>query len=109
MTEVVLSHSNMSLRVRDFWEVGRALAWAGIPVTIWRFSLDPGKEVILKGVRSDMQGGADHCVSSGSGSGSKPGSAAGGVDVGVERVMVSVTVVGGADMMMVTVSVRSSD
>ena len=54
MTEVELSHSNMSLRVRDFWGVGRALAWAGIPVTIWRFSLDPGKEVILKGVRSDM-------------------------------------------------------
>ena len=96
MTEVVLSHSNMSLRVRDFWEVGRALAWAGIPVTIWRFSLDPGKEVILKGVRSDMQGGADHCVSSGSGS--KPGSA--GEGEGVERVMVSV---------MVMVSVRSSD
>ena len=50
----------------------------------------------------------DHCVSSGSGPGSKPGSA-GGVDVGVERVMVSVAVVGGADIVMVTVSVRSSD
>ena len=48
-------------------------------------------------------------MSSGSGSGSKPGSAAGGVDVGVERVMVSVTVVGRADIVMVTVSVRSSD
>ena len=44
-----------------------------------------------------------------SGSGSKPGSAGEGVDVGVERVMVSVTVVGGADCVMVTVSVRSSD
>jgi len=41
-----------------------------------------------------------------SGSGSKPG---GGVDVGVEREMVSVSVVGGADIVMVTVSVRSSD
>ena len=51
---MVLSHSSISLSVRDFWEVGRALAWAGIPVTIWRFCLDPGKEVILKGVRSDM-------------------------------------------------------
>ena len=49
----------------------------------------------------------DHCVSSGSESGS--GSTAGGVDVGVERVMVSVTVVGGADIVMVIVSVRSSD
>ena len=50
-------------------------------------------------------------MSSGSGPGSKPGSAAGGegVDVGVERVMVSVTVVGGADIVTVTVSVRSSD
>ena len=49
-------------------------------------------------------------MSSGSGPGSKPGSAAGGgVDVGVERVMVSVTVVGRADMVMVMVSVRSSD
>ena len=51
---MALSQSSMSLRVRDFGGVGRALAWAGIPVTIWRFCLDPGKEVILKGVRSDM-------------------------------------------------------
>ena len=49
MTEVALSHSDVSLRVRDFWEGGSALAWAGIPVTIWRFSLDPGKEVIFEG------------------------------------------------------------
>jgi hypothetical protein len=108
---VELSHSSMSLRVRD-WGDGRALAWAGIPVSIWRLVLEPGKEDILKGVRSGMEGGADHCVSSGSGS--KPGSAGGGeggegVDVGVERVMVSVTVVGGADIVMVTVSVRSSE
>ena len=31
------------------------------------------------------------------------------MDVGVERVMMSVTVVGGADIVMVMVSVRSSD
>lgn len=31
------------------------------------------------------------------------------MDVGVERVMVSVTVVGGAEIVMVTVSVRSSE
>ena len=46
-------------------------------------------------------------MSSGSGPGSKPGSA--GEGEGVERVTVSVTVVGGADIVMVTVSVRSSD
>jgi len=50
---VELTHSNMSLRARE-WGVGRALAWAGIPVSIWRLSLDPGKEEILKGVKSDM-------------------------------------------------------
>lgn len=49
-----LSHSSMSLRVRDSREVGRALAWAGIPVSIWRLDFGPGKEEILKGVRSDM-------------------------------------------------------
>lgn len=84
-------------------EEGRALACAGIPVTIWRFSLGPGKEVILKGVRSDMVGGKvqDHCVSSGSGS-----AAGGGVDV---ISIVSVTVVGGASTVIVTVSVGSGD